>query len=62
MKAEAGKTVENKKQAQTTEPEKPVNDEPTIIFDDDDSIPPTNNNKKPTDDSIEDEYYDLDGF
>ena len=63
VKAEAGKTVENKKQAQTTEPEKPVNDdEPTIIFDDDDSIPPTNNNKKPTDDSIEDEYYDLDGF
>ena len=63
VKTEAGKTVENKKQAQTTEPEKPVNDdEPTIIFDDDDSIPPTNNNKKPTDDSIEDEYYDLDGF
>lgn len=43
--------------------QEPAEDEPTIIFDDDADTPATNNNtQQPTDDSIEDEYYDLDGF
>ena len=42
----------------------PATDEPVIIFDDDVDVPSVGNNNKqqPTDDSIEDEYYDLDGF
>lgn len=44
--------------------EEPASDEPVIIFEDDQGVPATGNNntQQPTDDSIEDEYYDLDGF
>lgn len=44
--------------------EEPASDEPVIIFEDDQGVPASGNNntQQPTDDSIEDEYYDLDGF
>ncbi|MDY6318182.1 MAG: hypothetical protein SPL37_01460 [Prevotella sp.] len=44
--------------------DEPASDEPVIIFDDDLGVPASGNNntQQPTDDSIEDEYYDLDGF
>lgn len=44
--------------------DEPASDEPVIIFDDDLGVPASGNNNttQPTDDSIEDEYYDLDGF
>lgn len=44
--------------------DEPASDEPVIIFDDDLGAPASGNNntQQPTDDSIEDEYYDLDGF
>ena len=44
--------------------DEPASDEPVIIFDDDLGFPASGNNntQQPTDDSIEDEYYDLDGF
>ena len=44
--------------------DEPASDEPVIIFDDDWGAPASGNNNttQPTDDSIEDEYYDLDGF
>ena len=48
----------------TKKQEDPASDEPVIIFDDDVNTPSSGNNntQQPTDDSIEDEYYDLDGF
>lgn len=55
-----------KKSAQVVpkQQDEPASDEPVIIFDDDLGAPVSGNNntQQPTDDSIEDEYYDLDGF
>ena len=68
MPIKPNKPIEPIKPTQPTEPtpaqpQQPSSDEPTIIFDDDDTgLPPANNTQQPTDDSIEDEYYDLDGF
>lgn len=59
---EGDNPVEQNNQNQQNEQES-TDDEPTIIFDDDTDVPSTNkNNQQPTDDNIEDEYYDLDGF
>ncbi len=49
--------VENPQQQE--EPQ-PTSDEPVIIFDDD--TPVDTNTNQPTDNGLEDEYYDLDGF
>lgn len=46
-------------QPQQEEPQ-PTDDEPVIIFED--NTPVDNNTNQPTDNSLEDEYYDLDGF
>ncbi len=50
-------------QAEQPQQQEPTEDEPVFIFDDDTpEVPSGNEIDEPTDSSIEDEYYELDGF